>query len=134
MTPACVLDASALLAWLQDEPGHACVTAAVLAGAAVSAVNWAETLSKTLDRGRDVDELLRDLTAKGILGKVLFVHPLTEEAALDVARLRPLTRGAGLSLGDRACLALGRALKLPVLTADRNWTRLHVGVKIETVR
>lgn len=134
MNPAWVFDASALLAWIQAEPGQERVSSAVLAGAAVSAANWAEALSKTVDRGRDVDELLRDLTAKGVLGALLRVHPLTEAAALDVARLRPLTRAAGLSLGDRACLALARSLEVPVLTADRTWTKLHVGVKIESIR
>lgn len=62
------------------------------------------------------------------------VFPFTEEDALGVARLRPLTRSLGLSLGDRACLALAQRLSLPALTADASWGALSLGVAVEVVR
>lgn len=133
MSAVWVFDASALLAWLQDERGKERVTAALAEGANMSAVNWAETLSKLTDGGKSTEDTVSDLSRRGLFKSLAF-HPLTEEAALEVARLRPVTRAAGLSLGDRACLALARTLKLPVLTADRTWTKLHVGVKIESIR
>lgn len=134
MSVAWVLDSSAILAWSRREPGWERVERAISEGAAVSAVNWSEVLGKVIEKGESATDTIADLARRGILGVLLHVHPLTEEGALDVARLRPVTRAAGLSLGDRACLALARSLKLPVLTADRAWTRLHVGVKIETIR
>ncbi len=59
---------------------------------------------------------------------------LNEELAVEIARLRKATRAAGLSLGDHACLALGRLTARPVLTADRSWAALDVGVRIMLVR
>jgi len=131
---AWVLDSSAIVAWSRSEPGRERVERALSEGAAVSAVNWSEVLAKVIEKGESAEDTIADLTRRGILGALLHVHPLTEEGALDVARLRPLSRAAGLSLGDRACLALAGTLKLPVLTADRAWTKLHVGVKIENIR
>lgn len=62
------------------------------------------------------------------------VEPLTLADAVEIARLRPLTRSAGLSLGDRACVALARRLALPALTADRAWTGLDLGVELHQIR
>jgi len=132
--PAVVLDASALLAFLRNEAGAAAVEAALEERAAISAVNWAETLSKVVDLGADHHALAHQLKEEGILGVDLVVYPLSEEQAAEIAALRRLTRPDGLSLGDRACLALGRALGLPVLTAERAWTDLPVGVEIWRIR
>ncbi|MDM7324085.1 MAG: hypothetical protein P3W93_003650 [Thermus sp.] len=74
------------------------------------------------------------LRGEGLLGQALQVLPFTEEDALLSARLRPLTRSLGLSLGDRACLALASRLRLPVLTADATWAELSVGIEVEVIR
>ncbi|WP_114313195.1 type II toxin-antitoxin system VapC family toxin [Thermus caldifontis] len=128
-----VLDASALLALILDEPGAQRVEEALAGGAAISAVNLGEVLSKVAERGWDPQEVQERLRGEGIL-EALRVFPFTEEDALWVARLRPLTRPLGLSLGDRACLALAQRLSLPALTADVNWRGLSLGVAVEVVR
>ncbi|WP_135257201.1 type II toxin-antitoxin system VapC family toxin [Thermus caldilimi] len=125
-----LLDASALLAFLLKEPGGERVKEALLQGAVMGAVNLAEVGSKLAERGLDPGEVFARLRARGILGQTLEVFPFTEEDALEAARLRPL----GLSLGDRACLALARCLGLPALTADASWEGLAVGVRVEVVR
>jgi ribonuclease VapC len=68
--------------------------------------------------------------------KQLDVRKHDVEAALGAGHLRPVTRQAGLSVGDRACLELARALNLPALTADRGWLAVAdaVGVRIELIR
>lgn len=129
-----VLDASALLAFLLKEPGGERVKEALLHGAVMGAVNLAEVGSKLAERGLDPGEVFAHLRARGILGQALEVFPFTEEDALEAARLRPLTRSLGLSLGDRACLALARRLGLPALIADATWEGLAVGVGVEVVR
>ncbi|MFD3005846.1 type II toxin-antitoxin system VapC family toxin [Thermus tengchongensis] len=129
-----VLDASALLALLLNEPGAARVEAVLAEGAAISAVNLAEVFSKQAERGHAPEAVRERLVREGLLGQVLEVFPFTEEDALEAARLRPLIRPMGLSLGDRACLALARRLGLPALTADATWEGLDVGVKVEVVR
>jgi ribonuclease VapC len=117
-----VLDASALLAYLRDEPGAEVVSEAIAGGTAVSAVNLAEVLSRVADRGRDPAVLVERMTEGGLLGGAIAVESFTTADAVETARLRPLTRKAGLSLGDRACLALARRLEAPALTADLAWS------------
>jgi PIN domain nuclease of toxin-antitoxin system len=129
-----VLDASALLAYLRDEPGALVVENALTQGAYISIVNWAEVLSKVADLGEDPEALSQRLENEGILRNSLEILPLTEEDALLIAQLRPLTKSAGLSLGDRSCLALGKRLGLPVLTADRSWTTFDLGVEVRPIR
>jgi ribonuclease VapC len=130
-----ILDASALLAHLRDEPGAAVVGDAIAEGAAISAVNLAETLSRAADRGADPSELVKRLTRAGLLDGAVVVEPFTAEDAIDVAHLRPLTRDAGLSLGDRACLALARRLEMPALTADTSWLGIaRLGVELVQIR
>jgi ribonuclease VapC len=129
-----VLDASALLAHLRREPGSDAVTDAIGRGATISAVNLAEVLSRAGDRGADPEGLAGDLTEAGLLHGAVVVEPFTAEDAAAVARLRSATRGAGLSLGDRACLALGERLEAPVLTADRAWSELDVSVDVLVFR
>jgi ribonuclease VapC len=129
-----VLDASALLAYLREEPGAPVVAEWLGRTAAISAVNWAETLAKLYDLGQDADSVARELVAGGIIGSALLIWPLDEDLARDVARLRRRTRALGLSIGDRACLALGIALQLPVLTADRLWRSLILGVEVRVIR
>ncbi len=100
----------------------------------MSAANWGEVLSKLAEKGFDPDTEAHRLADQGILHQALTICPVDEAAAREIARLRPLTRSAGLSLGDRECRALGRILGLPVLTTDRGWKGLNVGVVVELIR
>lgn len=132
--PGIVLDASALLAYLRNEPGADHVRESLPQVAAISAVNWAEVLSKLADYGSDPRHEARQILEFGPLAKVLLVLPLDEPLAREIGHFRPLTRTAGLSLGDRACLALARRLGVPALTADRRWASLKLGVKVRAIR
>ncbi|MBI4236124.1 MAG: type II toxin-antitoxin system VapC family toxin [Chloroflexi bacterium] len=123
-----VLDASALLASLRGEPGGEKVDP-LLGRAAMSSVNWAEVVQRGLSRGVAVDGLRKDLQA---LGLTLF--PFTVEEAEAAASLWATTRSLGLSLGDRACLALALRLGVPAVTANQRWAALQVGVRIQLVR
>jgi ribonuclease VapC len=129
-----VLDASALLAHLRGEPGAPVVAEAIGRGTTMSAVNLAEVLSRLGDHGADPDQVADELTEAGLLHGAVVVEPFTAVDAAAVARLRAETRGAGLSLADRACLALAQRLKVPVLTADRAWSKLHMGVDVLLIR
>jgi ribonuclease VapC len=132
--PDLVLDASALLAYLRDEPGAAEVEAALRQRPAISAVNWAEVLSKLADFGYDSDEAAKQLSNANVSGDGLTIWPFDERFAQDVARFRNQTRRIGLSLGDRACLALGMFLKVPVFTADRRWNETGIPVTLRLIR
>lgn len=123
-----VLDASALLAYLQDEAGAAAVEA-VLPEAVISSVNWAEVLQKALASDADTNGLREDVQALG-----LEILPFTAQEAEIVARLWQHTRPYGLSLGDRACLGLGIKLEAPVLTTDRAWLKLKLAIEVRVVR
>ena len=123
-----VLDASALLAYLQDEPGGEHVRA-VLPRAVMSAVNWTEVIGKAREEGVDTQGLREDLESLG-----LAFEPFSVVQAEIAGRLEERTRRHGLSLGDRACLALGMDRGEPVCTADRAWTQPHLGVEVETIR
>jgi ribonuclease VapC len=129
-----VLDASALLAHLHDEPGANVVAEAIAGGAAVSTVNIAEALSFEANRGTNPVKLAKELSSRGLLDGALTVHPFTTVDAIEAARLRPLTHAAGLSLGDRACLALTRRLDGVALTADSAWTRVKLDVALTLIR
>ena len=129
-----VLDASALLAYLADETGAELVADAIAGGATISTVNLAEVLSMLAARGGDPAAVAGDLTSRGLLDGAIAVEPFTTTDAIEVARLRPLTHSAGLSLADRACLALARRLSTPVLTADQAWTGLTLDVDVRPIR
>ncbi len=123
-----VLDASAVLAALQSEPGGEALDA-LRGDVAISALNIAEVTSKLVSLGAP-PETARDL----VEGMQLTVYPFDEEHAYQVAALRPPTRAAGLSIGDRACIALGIQLGAPVLTADRAWRGLGLPVEVILIR
>jgi ribonuclease VapC len=123
-----VLDASALLAFLQNEPGADKVEA-VLTRSCISAVNLAESLSKLVQYGKPLDAVTYQIERLR-----LPVIPFDASEAKIVASLWPPTRAAGLSLGDRACLALGLRLGVPVLTAERAWANLKLRVDVGVVR
>ena len=110
-----VLDSSAVLAVLLEEAGCDHVEG-VLPGALLSAVNLAEVVSKLCERGVPASEAMLAVAAIGV-----DVVPFDGDQALQAGALRPLTRAAGLSLGDRACLALSRLRGLPAMTADVAW-------------
>jgi ribonuclease VapC len=129
-----ILDASALLAHLRDEPGADVVAEAIASGAVISTVNLAEVFSRAADRGGDPAKLAAELTQSGLLDGAITVEPFTAADAIDAGRLRPLTRNAGLSLGDRACLALARRLDAPALTADTDWQGVAHGVELRPIR
>ena len=132
--PSTVLDASALLAYLRDEQGSEIVADAIAGGTAISTVNLAEVLSRVADRDGDPARLVGQMVDRGLLGGAISVESFTDKDAVEVARLRPETRGQGLSLGDRACLALARRLGLPALTADAAWSRLDLEVTLRQIR
>jgi PIN domain nuclease of toxin-antitoxin system len=128
-SPLAVLDASALLAFLQGEAGHE-VVAPLLGAAAISAVNLSEVMQKSLAAGVTTEGLDDDLRGVG-----LRVHDFDEQDAAAAAALWPSTKKLGLSLGDRACLALAMRLRLPAYTADRAWASLKLqGLTVKTVR
>ena len=124
-----VLDASALLAILNQEPGAEKLTPELLSAAATSTVNLAEVHGKLVSRGLNLDDAW-EATMSPIREAVAF----TSEHARLTGDLVRQTRALGLSLGDRACLALGLASKAPVYTADRSWKKLKVSVRIHVIR
>lgn len=126
VVPVRVLDASVLLGVLFQEVALEVVP---LEGSAVSAVNWSEVLQVAVRRGADVAGLGDAIGAEGVV-----IVPFSAEHAASAAALSPHTRVAGLSLADRACLALAESLSVPALTADRAWRDVAVGVEVVLVR
>lgn len=125
-----VLDASAALAYLRDEPGSDAVALALEAWvddpaspALVSAVNWIEIAERVAD-GDVLDGL----------AEVIELVALERDVAELAAGLRPTTRHLGLSVADRSCLAVAIHRTAPVLTADRAWAGLTLGVEIRLIR
>ena len=124
-----VLNASALLAAINREPGAEVVEQAIEAGAAIGTVNLAEVATKLREAGGSEAEIRRRL------GRfALHVVDFDAELAYQTGFLRPATAAAGLSLADRACLALAARLNLPVLTADHAWSSLRIGVTVQLIR
>jgi PIN domain nuclease of toxin-antitoxin system len=124
-----VLDASALLTVLNLEGGAEKLTPELLSVATCSTVNLAEVQSKLLERGlspRDAWE--------ATLSPIREATAFTAEHARTAGNLITHTCPLGLSLGDRACLALGLALKAPVYTADKSWKNLKLGIRIHVIR
>lgn len=123
-----ILDASALLSFLQNEPGNNQVEA-VLPEAVICSVNWSEVVQKTIAAGVDINGMREDLEALG-----LRILPFSTEEAELAAQLWQQTRQAGLSLGDRACLSVGLRMNASVLTADQIWTTLNLPVVVRCIR
>jgi len=124
-----VLDASALLALTFGERGSDAVAAAIGGGAAMSTVNLAEAVARVVHVGQDGEAIAR-VWRRGPIDWVDFDANLATLSGL----ILPLTRHRGLSLGDRACLALAKQLRCPAVTADRAWLDVDVGVEIQLVR
>jgi PIN domain nuclease of toxin-antitoxin system len=124
-----VLDASALLALLNGEPGQEVVAQALGGGAVVGAVNFSEVVASLVGAGMPAEAVREALD-----GLELDVVAFDLTQAYATGLLRSATRDLGLSLGDRACLALAALRQLPALTADRAWASLDVGVAIRVIR
>ncbi len=124
-----VLDASAILAILGQEAGADKLTLRLLGDAIASSVNLAEVHSKLVSRGLKPDDAW-DAASSPVRESA----PFTEEHAKIAGSIVGQTQKLGLSLGDRACLALGVALRAPVYTADQSWKSLQLGVRIHLIR
>ncbi len=121
-----VVDASAVLAWLQDEPGADAAEPLLMAGI-IGAANWSEVLQKTRQANARPEVVARLITSFG-----LKVAEVTEEDGERAALL--WRRRSGLSLADRLCLALGLRLGLPVATADAAWLEERTGATVMLIR
>ena len=128
MSSKVVLDASALLCLLNDEPGTDRVLD-VLTRCVIGATNLGEVVSKLRERGLSLDEIREALG-----GLHLDVRPLSAAEAMMIGDLRPTTKSLGLSLGDRACLALALDLQAEMFTTDADLASADVGISITNVR
>ena len=126
---SCVLDASALIALFHQEPGSDKVAQAIEDGAVLSTVNLSEVASKLNELGTP-EALIQ--TSINVLE--LTIVDFNADLAYKAGLLRPLTKSAGLSLGDRACLALAQHLNLPALTTDRVWKDLLPALNVQLIR
>lgn len=124
-----VLDASAILAVIYGELGSDKLTPELLAHALVSSVNVSEVHSKLIAKGWDVEQAWEDCT--GVADQIA---PFSVEQAKTAGRLILSTRSSGLSLGDRACLALALEQNATVYTADRSWKNLKLDLRINVIR
>jgi ribonuclease VapC len=123
-----VLDASALLALINKEEGCEHV-AQLLSSSLMSSVNVSECVAILSSIG------LQDNDIKGIIGSLVpVVIDFDRAQSFEAGMLREKTKAKGLSLGDRACLALGRLKKLPVVTADKIWAEIECGVEVILIR
>lgn len=126
-----VLDASALMAFLLKEPGQDKVLEAILSGARMSTVNFSEVATRYVLRGADKAQV------QALKDRLPFpLEPLGDEVATTAALMASVTRRAGLSLGDRCCLALAKHLAVPALTADQAWREVadEIGVTVHSIR
>ena len=124
-----VFDASAVLAAIFEEPGADRVEALWAQGDnLLCAVNFAEVIAKLAERGMGDADI-----ATVIEGIPLDVIPFDRPTAHQAGLLRPVTKALGLSLGDRACLALGMTREARVVTADRSWKKVN-GVDVDVIR
>ena len=123
-----VFDSSALLALIFAENGAAAAQRAV-DGAVMSAVNATEVITRLIDEGASQEQAREQVESYG-----LSIRQFDESLALEAGFLRTSTRQYGLSLGDRACLALALREGAPVVTADRAWAKLDLGIDIRVIR
>ena len=126
-----VLDASALVAYLRAEPGADRVLSAIATGATMTTLNFGEVAGWFIRQGAD-EAYVRSLRARLVFPLV----PFDDDLAIRAALLLPATRSAGLSLGDRACLALASRSGIPALTADGAWAGVAdvIGIAVDLIR
>lgn len=127
MSDLVVLDASALLALVNQEPGYQIVEKQISC-ACMSTVNVSEVIAVLTDIG--VSHVDADAVVKELIHEII---PFDHEQAAMAAQLRAMKKSYGLSLGNRACLALAKVKDLPVLTADKAWTRLKMDLNIKFI-
>lgn len=128
--PIYVLDASALLAWIQGEQGGDYVASLLTQECKLSAVNLTELVTKLIDNNHTAPQNLgQQLRTLGIE-----ICAFTEAQAISAGLLRNQTRAKGLSLGDRACLSLAMELQAVVLTGDKAWKELNLPIEIVDIR
>ena len=121
-----VIDASVVLAWLQDEPGSDMAERHLVEGI-IGAANWSEVLQKSRQHGAQTGLVARLLTSFGL--------QVVDVTAEDAERAAALWKaGSALSLADRLCLALGLRLSLSVLTTDSAWRSIAHGPKVILAR
>jgi PIN domain nuclease of toxin-antitoxin system len=123
-----VLDASAMLALFNQEEGHE-VVSQYLDQAVMSTVNFSEVIAKLVDKNIPetlIQEFISQLTVR--------IIPADPQQAVIAGLLRLQTKTFGLSLGDRFCIALGVQLNSPVMTADRAWERINLGIEVRLIR
>ena len=123
-----VHDASSLLAVAFREPGGEAARAK-LRGSVISSVNWSEVVQEVTRQGGRVEGLAELFGGLGV-----HIAPFTGRTAEGAAALLPVTQPLGLSLGDRACLALGLELGREVYTTDRRWTELDLAITVTAIR
>jgi ribonuclease VapC len=126
--PEVVIDASAILALLNAEPG-ADIVAEALPGGVISAVNLSEVVAKLCEAGMPEKAIHQALQLLG-----LEIVPFDEGQAYQAGLLRAATQDMGVSLGDRACLSLAKMLGVVALTADKAWVGLSIGATIKVIR
>ena len=98
-------------------------------GATMSTVNLSEVVARLIEAGWSELAIRRDISRLNV-----DLVPFDATDAFETGLLRPLTRQVGLSLGDRACLALAQRLGLPAVTADRSWTTLQLPITVQSIR
>jgi ribonuclease VapC len=123
-----VLDASAVLAVIFSETGADAVITR-LPGAYLSCVNLAEVATRALDLGKPLEDTVREISRLPVR-----IAPYDAEQAHVTASLRPASKPLGLSLGDRACIALAITRQASVLTGDRDWKKASLGVEVIVFR
>jgi ribonuclease VapC len=123
-----ILDTSALLAYVNGEQGAELV-ASLIGEAAISSVNFAEAVSKLVSKGATLD-LARAALGVADIDVIDFDRDLAEQTGALIAK----TKRSGLSLGDRACLALAARERVPALTGDRAWANLDLDIDVRLFR
>jgi ribonuclease VapC len=123
-----VLDASAMLALMQAEPG-ADLVAAAIATSVISSVNMAEVISKLVREGMEPP-----IARQAVLVLGCPIISVDAELGFRAGALSKATRTSGLSLGDRICLALAEREQVPALTTDRAWGTLAIDIQVELIR
>lgn len=122
------------MAVLHDEDGAEIAVEAIAKGAAISVANWAEVLTKLAERGRDPERAASETRKAEGSRRALTIEPMTAADCIAIARLRLTTKAQGLSLADRACLALAERLGVPAVTADTEWAKADVAAEIQLIR